>query len=466
MWPLMRAWCRQLAIIANINTSFRFVIGNLEQLIRVRLQTEGPIHVGIVGSGAFAGMIVRHLMHSVPWVRIAAIANRTPQHAIQLLVQSGAPKVTEATTQTQFSDAIAQGNIAVCTEAELLCAAREIEVIIEATGTVEFGARVVMAAIEHGKHVVLCNAELDATLGPVLKQEADAHGVILTHTDGEEPALAARLVRYLSTIGLRPVAAGNLKGMLDRYRTPATQQEFANRHGLNAFKAASFADGTKLSLECCVLANATGFRVGKMGMHGPSCNHVREMAHRLPAEQLLSGGLVDYALAAEPTSGVFAIAHVPDATIGRDLSYFKLGEGPFHVFVSPFHLPSAQIAWSIAEAVLANSATVTPKGVPICEVATVAKRDLPAGEVLDGVGGYCTYGLIENAPACAEKRLLPIGVSEGCRLVRSVRKDTPVRYDDVELPENRLCDRLVRRQAAMESTLCAKSAASAPAMIS
>jgi predicted homoserine dehydrogenase-like protein len=220
---------------------------------------------------------------------------------------------------------------------------------------------------------------------------------------------------------------------------------------LNSFKAASFADGTKLSLECCVLANATGFRVGRMGMYGPSCAHVREMAGRLPSEQLLSGGLVDYALAAEPTSGVFVIAHVPDAAIRKDLAYFKLGDGPFHVFVSPFHLPSAQIASSIARAVLSNSATVAPRGAPVCEVAAVAKRDLQAGEVLDGVGGYCAYGSIENAPVFAEQGFLSVGVSEGCRLVRSVRKDTPVRYDDVELPKGRLCDRLVCRQTAMVS---------------
>ena len=137
--------------------------------------------------------------------------------------------------------------------------------MIEATGTIEFAARRVLRALASQKHVVLVNAELDSTLGPILKTRAEDHGVILTHTDGDEPGVAMTLLRYLRSVGLKPVAAGNLKGMIDRYRTPETQKDFAAKYNQDAAKVTSFADGTKLSMETCILANATGFKVGQRG---------------------------------------------------------------------------------------------------------------------------------------------------------------------------------------------------------
>jgi predicted homoserine dehydrogenase-like protein len=186
----------------------------------------------------------------------------------------------------------------------VVCKAANIDVVVEVTGTVEFGAQVAAACIAHRKHVVLVNAELDSTVGPVLKHQADRAGVVITNTDGDEPGVAMTLLRYVKTVGLRPVAAGNLKGIIDRYRTPDTQREFAAKHNQDAAKVTSFADGTKLSMEATILANATGFRVGQRGMYGPKCAHVRDMAGLLPSQQLLSSGLVDYALGAEPHTGV------------------------------------------------------------------------------------------------------------------------------------------------------------------
>jgi predicted homoserine dehydrogenase-like protein len=250
------------------------------------------------------------------------------------------------------------------------------------------------------------------------------------------------LLRYVRSVGLRPVAAGNLKGMLDRYRTPDTQREFAAKYHQDAQKVTSFADGTKLSMEAVVLANATGFQVGQRGMYGPKCAHVREMANLLPADGMLSSGLVDYALGAEPHTGAFVIAWEENERKKRELAYYKMGDGPFYVFYTPYHLPCIQIVSTIARAALSNDATVAPKGGPVCEVATMAKRNLGAGDVLDGVGGFMTYGTIENAEPFASADLLPAGIAEGCRLIRPIEKDGPISYADVELPSNRLMDRL------------------------
>jgi predicted homoserine dehydrogenase-like protein len=324
-----------------------------------------------------------------------------------------------------------------------------IDIIVEVTGAVETAAHVLLDAFAHGKHVVLVNAELDSVLGPILKAKADEAGVIVTNTDGDEPGVAMTLLRYLRSLGLRPVAAGNLKGMIDYYRTPETQKEFAEKYDQDVRKVTSFADATKLSMETTVIANATGFQVGRRGMYGPACAHVREMAHLLPAEKMLDTGLVDYALGAAPHTGAFVIVHEESILKRTQLAYYKLGDGPFFVFYTPFHLPYIQIASSIGRAVIHHDPTVAPISGPVCEVVAVAKRDLKAGERLDGVGGFHTYGLIENTADARAADALPISLSEGCLLLRDVLKDSVLSFSDVESPRGRLIEMLWEEQTAL-----------------
>src|SRR4030095_6212450 len=187
-----------------------------------------------------------------------------------------------------------------------------------------------------------------------LKVHADRRGVVLTNTDGDEPGVAMNLVRFLRSAGLRPVAAGNLKGMLDHYRTPETQQAFAEAAGQNARMVTSFADGTKLAQEATVLANAAGFRVATRGMRGYRCAHVNEMTRFLSAADLLeAGGIVEYVLGArEPNNGAFVIAYSTDQAQCGYMRTFKMGDGPLYCFYTPFHLPHVQIVPTIARAVL------------------------------------------------------------------------------------------------------------------
>lgn len=256
------------------------------------------------------------------------------------------------------------------------------------------------------------------------------------------------LLRYLRTTGLRPVAAGNIKGMVDYYRTPATQKAFAEKHDQDVKKVTSFADSTKLSMEATVLSNATGFHVGRRGMHGPACGYVREIGNLLPAQQMLDTGLVDYALGAAPHTGAFVVVYEDSPLKKVQLAYYKLGDGPFYVFYTPFHLPHIQIASTIGRAVIHRDPTVAPIGGPVCEVITVAKRDLKAGERLDGIGGFCTYGLIDNTAAARSMAALPIGLSEGCVLRRDVSKDGVLSFDDVETVPGGLVQELWREQNA------------------
>jgi predicted homoserine dehydrogenase-like protein len=276
--------------------------------------------------------------------------------------------------------------------------------------------------------------------------KADQAGVVVTNTDGDEPGVAMTLYRYLRSLGLRPVAAGNLKGMVDYYRNPDTQRAFAEKNGQDARKVTSFADATKLSMETTVLANATGLHAGRRGMYGPSCKHVREMANLLPAEQLLSTGLVDYALGADPYTGAFVIIHEESSLKKTQLAYYKLGDGPFYVFYTPYHLPHIQVASTIGRAVIHRDPTVTPLAGPVCEVVTVATRNLKAGERLDGIGGFCAYGLIDNTSTARSMKALPISLSEGCVLRRDVAKDEVLTFNDVDKPNGRLVDMLWHEQ--------------------
>src|SRR5437870_8690513 len=313
---------------------------NAADTVLAQRESDGnPVRVAMVGAGVTARMIALQLATPIPGMRLVAIANRTVEQATQAFSNAGVSEAEVVSDLGRLEENIDKGRASVVEEPNLVCQARNIDVIVEVTGTVEFGAHVASAAIRHRKHVVLVNAELDSTVGPILKFHAERAGVVLTNTDGDEPGVAMTLLRYLRSVGLKPVAAGNLKGLVDHYRTPETQRGFAERYGQNPQKAASFADATKLSMEATILANATGFRVGRRGMYGPACADVRELATRLPAEAMLAGGLVDYALDAAPYTGAFVIVHEPDPAKQRLLAYGKMGDGPFYVFYTPFHLP-------------------------------------------------------------------------------------------------------------------------------
>jgi predicted homoserine dehydrogenase-like protein len=404
-------------------------------------ETEGrPIRVGMIGAGATGRAIALQLGTPAPGIRLVAIANRTLEHAERAFREAGILSWKRVDSARQAEAAIEQGVPVLTEDPFALTACDAIDILIEVTGTVGPAARVVLNAFEHRKHVILVNAELDSLIGPILKVKADQAGVVLTHTDGDEPGVAMTLFRYLRTLGLRPVAAGNIKGMVDYYRTPETQQAFAERNDQDVKKVTSFADATKLSMETTVLANATGFHAGRRGMWGPACGYVRELANRLPADQMLATGLVDYCVGAVPYTGGFVIVHEENPLKKVQLAYYKLGDGPFYVFYTPFHLPHIQIASTIGRAVVHRDPTVAPIGGPVTEVLAVAKRDLKAGERLDGIGGFCTYGLIDNASTARATAALPIALSEGCVLRRDIPKDQTISFNDVERPSGELIE--------------------------
>lgn len=420
----------------------------VDTALRRREAEDAPIRVGLVGAGAIGRALTFQIENVVPGMRLAAISNRTLARAEQAYRDAGIERVRTVTDETALDTALEQGLAAITSAPHLLCRAPAIDVVFESTGTIEFAARVILDAIAHGKHVVTLNAELQGTLGPILKAKADEAGVMFTEAEGDQPGVMMNLFRFVQGIGVRPVLIGNVKGLYDRYRNPATQTAFAQRHGLTPHMAASFADGTKMSFENAVIANATGFKVGKRGSYGPSCAHVRDAPPLFPLEQMLDTGLVDYVLGAEPGPGVFIIGHEERPLPRQWLQLHKMGDGPLYTFYAPYHLGHMEAPFSIGRAVLFDDAAVTPSHGPVIDVVATAKRDLGAGEIIDGIGFYMTYGQCENGDVARRENLLPMGVAEGCRLCRDLPKDRVLTYDDVELPADRLTDRLRAEQAA------------------
>ncbi len=412
-------------------------------------QREGkPVRVAMVGAGAMGRGIALQILSSVPGMRLVAISNRHVDAARRVYREAGAEDLQAVETVAQLEDAIGRGRYAVTDDAMLLCEAAGIDAVLEVTGTIEFGAHVVLRALEYGRHVITMNAELQGTLGPILKIYADKAGAVLTDSDGDQPGVIMNLHRFVTSIGCRPVLCGNIKGLHDPYRTPTTQEGFARAHHLTPNMATSFADGTKISFEMAIVANATGFRVGRRGMHGPTLPDVQDAAKFFPLDDLLRHGWVDYIVGGRPSPGVFVLGYHDHPLQKHYLKLYKLGDGPLYTFYTPYHLCHFEVPVTIARTVLFRDAVVTPLGGPVVDVVAAAKRDLQAGETLDGIGFYMTYGLAENAGVARAEGLLPMGLAEGCHLKRDIPKDQVLAYADVDVPAGRLSDRLRGEQEA------------------
>jgi predicted homoserine dehydrogenase-like protein len=394
----------------------------------------------MIGAGFMAQGVANNLINYSPGMRLAAVANRTITRAVKAYVDHGAVAPTHVETVAQLEACLHAATPAVTDDPSLLCQAEGLDVLFDVTGSVELGAHVCIQAFRHGKHVVLMNAEVDGTIGPILKVYADRAGVVLSGSDGDQPGVQMNLYRYVKGMGLTPVLCGNIKGLHDPYRTPTTQRGFAERWGQDAAMVTSFADGTKISFEQVLVANATGMQVARRGMYGHAFDgHVDEATKLFDIDELRGlGGIVDYVVGAKPSPGVFVYAMTDDPRQKHFLDLYKLGTGPLYSFYHPYHLCHFEAPSAMARAVLFRDPVIQPSGRPVADVVATAKTDLRVGDRIDGLGGYMTYGLAEKAQVAHATRLLPIGIAEGSRVIRDVPKDRVLTYDDVELPKGRL----------------------------
>lgn len=420
----------------------------VDAALKAREEEGRPIRVGMIGAGAMARGLAMQINQSIAGMRLVAIANRTVASAQKAYEESGESKVIIAETLADLENAILSNTAAVVQDPLLLAEAEAIDVIVEITGTIEFALKSVLSAIKHGKHVVLMNAELDGTLGPILKVYADKAGVILTACDGDQPGVEMNLYRFVKSIGLTPLVCGSMKGMLDHYRTPETQAKFAKQWDQGVHMVTSFADGTKVSFEQAIVANGTGMTIAQRGMLGyEHRDHIDKMVNMYDVDQLKElGGIVEYAIGTVPGPGVYVFATQDNPIHQRYLNLYKLGEGPLYSFYTPYHLCYFEVPNSIARVALFNDVVLAPEGAPKVDVVATAKRNLAEGETLDGIGGFTCYGQCEKAHLAYQQKLLPMGLIKDCKLKRAVSQDTVLTYDDVIFPEGRICDQLREEQ--------------------
>ncbi|GAC1536948.1 MAG: hypothetical protein NVS2B7_06970 [Herpetosiphon sp.] len=427
-------------------------MGLYEQLVE-RERSGNPISVGLVGAGQM-GMGLVSQIAGMQGMNVTAIADIALDRAREALLAIGIEReqIVEADSVSAADQAISEGRRVITKRGDLLPQLNSVEAIVEATGVPDLGARIAWAAILGRKHIVLLNVETDVTVGPLLHRMAAAAGVIYTGAAGDEPAATLELYNFARTLGLEVICAGKGKNNpLDHRATPESMAVRAREVGASPKMLCSFVDGTKTMVEMAALANATGLKLDKRGMHGPDTT-VRELprifSSRTQGGILDQTGVVDYAIG-DVAPGVFVVFTTKLPVVVDELRYLKMGDGPNWVLYRPYHLTSLETPLSVARAVLNHEATIQPTHGLIAEVLTVAKRPLRAGEKIDGIGGFTVYAGVEMAAVAREQNLLPLGVAQGATLRHDVEQDHVLRYDDVILDETQTVVQLRRLQDTM-----------------
>ncbi len=404
-----------------------------------------PIRVGLVGAGQMGRGFIAQVA-GIPGMETVAVADVDPQRGLDAFREVGLDPVEGLNGHP--------GRPAVTGDAADLARSEAVDVVVEATGVTEVGARVAYEAIQERKHVVMLNAETDATIGAILARMARSAGVVYTGSAGDEPAAIMELYDFARSMGFEVVLAGKGKNNpLDVEATPESVAEEAGRKNMNPKMLAAFVDGTKTMVEMAAVANATGFSPDVPGMHGPQETAPGRLGEIFSLEEeggiLSSYRAVDYVRGVAP--GVFVIVRSQVGPVRETLEYLGQGPGPNHVLYRPYHLTSLETPISVARAAIYNEATIAPSGRPTAEVAAVAKRDLSAGEKLDGIGSADYYGHVY--PVNEAAGMLPLGLAGGARTTRPVACGEVIPRSGVELVEESFVVALWRLQqtAAMRS---------------
>ncbi|MFN3591120.1 MAG: hypothetical protein ACK4TG_02920 [Thermaurantiacus sp.] len=398
------------------------------------LRLERPIGVSVIGVGSI-GKGLANQCRLTPGFALRAIADINLDKAIECATFLGVPFAV-CDSPAAARTAIARGELVVAQDGALVAAIEGLDVMIEATSAVYGGAVHARTAIAHGQHVVMMNFEAELMYGTVLMREAAAAGLVYTCADGDQPTAIKQIVDDIRLWGFEPVMLGNMKGFHDQYTNPTKIAPEADKRALDHKMCSSYTDGSKLCVEMASIANGLDGRVLRPGMTGPRMASIHDIFGHFDFGAIWSPGdrpYVDYVLGAKPSGGVFVIGHTSDPFQQFTLDWFPpdMGPGPFYLFYRPYHLGAIEALRGVAEAFLFKSARLAPVHGMKTNVFCYAKQDLAPGEPIDGMGGYMTYGLIENLDDDAEPGL-PQLISDGVRVKRAFRKDERIPLKDCE----------------------------------
>ncbi|MEU0463471.1 SAF domain-containing protein [Amycolatopsis sp. NPDC006131] len=407
-----------------------------------------PVRIGLVGAGQMGlGFVVQAAR--IDGMEVAAIADIAPERGVRAFERAGRADVR---TGGDLAAAVKLGQAVVVDDA-LALTRLPVDVIVDASGVPEVGARVAFAGLLAGKDIALLNVECDVTVGLLLSKMATGLGRVYTVCRGDEPVECKALVDYARDIGFTVVCAGKGKNNpLDPAATPDSVAAEAAAKGMNPHMLASFVDGSKTMIEMAALANGVDLKVSRRGMTGPYST-VDDLNRIFRPEsdggQLPEAGVVDYCTG-PVAPGVFVVGHSDDPVVVEEMAYLGMGPGPYYTFYRPYHLASVEAPLSVAQAVLDR----TPSLAPVAwnaEVLAVAKRDLAKGELVDGIGGETVYGVTDSAQAARAGGHVPLGLVSGARVLRDVPAGTVLTAADVAVDETttiaslrRLQDRLLQ----------------------
>ena len=392
----------------------------------------GEATVAVVGAG-YVGTGVVHAIAQSPGMRPSLVVNRNTDRAVAALTQMGVDEesILVSDDVTDLAEAIRAGTPAVTPHAAIV-AELPIEVVVEATGALNYGTETILAMLDAGKHVVSFNAECDALLGWLFHQRARSNDVIYTIADGDQPGVLFRLQQQIEAMGFEATALLNCKRHLNVHQNPDTGAGYAARDTTSAHITTSFGDGTKMQVEQALVANATGMIPDVRGMHGIEST-VATAAVDIAAA--LSGpGRVDFTLGGDFGAGVGILGTHPNHDLHeKAMRFYKMGDGPDYFFFRPYHLVHLEIPMTIAELILDNEPLATIDGPHVAEVVAIAKKDLATDEALDCIGGFSAYGHIDTAEGAAG--YLPVGLVEYATTTAAVAQDDPIPLASVELED-------------------------------
>jgi predicted homoserine dehydrogenase-like protein len=429
---------------------------NLARLLNARSAAGKPIRVALIGAGKFGSMFLSQVPHT-PGVEVPVIVDLDPERAREACRTVGWDHARLAATTFTSDGAKATSP--------------QIEVVVEATGSPSAGIKHARAAIGAGKHIVMVNVEADVLAGPLLASEARKAGVVYSLAYGDQPALTAEMVDWARATGFHVVAAGKGTKYLPAYHdvTPAgvwahygLSADEAQSAGMNPQMFNSFLDGTKSGIEMAAIANATGLDVPTDGLLFPPCG-VDDLPHIMrPRDHggvLETSGVVEVVSSLERDGrpvfrdlrwGVYVVLQAPNDYAADCFKQYGMktdSSGRFAAMYKPYHLIGLELNISVLSAALRGEATGQPHGFR-GDVAAVAKRDLRAGEMLDGEGGYTVWGKLMPASASLKAGALPIGLAHKVRLRSDVVHGALVRWSDVEIDA---ADGTVKARRAMEA---------------
>ena len=408
---------------------------NFHNLLRARAEQDQSIRVGLIGAGKFGTMFLSQALRT-PGLHVLAIADLDPERAKKNLASTGWPP--HRYSATSAAKALADGTTFVTDDADQVIDAGGLDVVIEATGDPDIGIRHALAAIQRGRHIIMVNVEADVLAGPLLARRAREAGVVYSLAYGDQPALICEQVDWARSCGFEVIAAGKGTKYLPAYHasTPDTVWDHygltakrAKDSGMNAKMFNSVLDGTKSSIEMAAVANATGLVPAPGGLKFPPCN-VEDIASTLIPEA--DGGTLHHKGQVEVISsqardgsdlehdlrwGVYVTFEAPTDYVQRCFSDYGLitdRSGRFSALWRPYHLIGLELGFSVAWTVLMHQPTGAPTGFR-GDVTATAKRDLDAGEMLDGEGGFTVWGRLMPAEASLAMGALPIGLAHGVR---------------------------------------------------